>query len=129
MRYQYKPPQNSHLLNEYQKKYRVTFSNTLLTMYYKKEIDLLQINFSDESRFVLGDDKQWVWRRYGERNDTAIVSQVKFAPSVMIYAAIGMNFKSELVIVEGSIDSEKYIEKIIASKMIEDHDGSVGRGQ
>lgn len=58
MRYQYKPPQHSHLLNEDQKKYRVTFSNSLLTMYYKKEIDLLQINFSDESRFVLGDDKQ-----------------------------------------------------------------------
>lgn len=128
MRYKYKPPQHSQLLSEQQKVNRISFSNTLLTKYHNSEIDLQAINFSDESRFVLGDDKQWVWRRHGERNPTAVVPQVKFPPSVMIFAVIGRNYKSKLVLVEGSIDSEKYIENIKQSGLISDLDSTLGRG-
>lgn len=128
MRYKYKPPQHEQLLTEQQKTNRLSFCNTLLTKYQNSEVDLTSINFSDESRFVLGDDKQWVWRRYGERNPTAVVQQVKFPPYVMIFAAIGKDYKSKLVIVEGSIDSEKYIENIKQSGLIDDLDNTLGRG-
>ena len=94
----------------------------------KKKIDISKIVFSDESRFVLGDNKRWVWRRYGERNPTTVVSQVKFPPSIMIYAVIGVDYKSQLIIVDGSIDSQKYIQNIQSSQMIEDLDNVYGRG-
>ncbi len=128
MRYKYKPPQHEQLLTEQQKTNRLSFCKTLLTEYQNSEVDLTSINFSDESRFVLGDDKQWVWRRYGERNPTAVVQQVKFPPYVMIFAAIGKDYKSKLVIVEGSIDNEKYIENIKQSGLIDDLDNTLGRG-
>ena len=46
----------------------------------------------------------------------------------MIYGAIGMNYKSKLVLVEHSIDSDQYIKNILASKMIETLDSTRGIG-
>ncbi len=86
------------------------------------------IIFSDESRFVEGDDKQWVWRRYGDRNPTAQYHSKKFPKSVMIYGSIGHNYKSQIVIVHGSIDSYKYQENILRSGMINDLDSNLGKG-
>ena len=76
--------------------------------YYSNTIDLTTIVFNDESRFVLGDDKRWVWRKYGERNITATAATQKFPESIMIYGAISKDYKSNLVIVDGNIDSSKY---------------------
>jgi hypothetical protein len=49
----------------------------------KKRIDLpdslSMIRFSDESRFVLGDDKKWVWDRKGEDNPSASISTNKLS--------------------------------------------------
>ena len=78
LRYSYKPPQLNHNLTEVQKRNRILFARTMILMAYNGQIDLRSIVFSDESRFVLGDDKQWVWRRYGERNPTAVRSLNKF---------------------------------------------------
>ena len=99
LNYCYKPPQHTHLLTSKQMSDRVSFAYTLVHYYYSNEIDLTTIVFSDESRFVLGDDKRWVWRRYGERNVTAVVGSLKFPESIKIYGAI-------------SIDSLKYQENI-----------------
>lgn len=97
-------------------------------MRYEEKIDLTSIIFSDECRFVEGDDRQWVWRRYGERNPTAYHRTNKFPRSIMIYGAIGLDYKSELVIVEGTIDSSKYQENILNSKMIDVLDSNRGKG-
>ena len=44
-------------------------------------------------------------------------------PKVMIWAAIGWNFKSELFFVEGSVNTEFYIDNIIlGSHFVEDAD-------
>lgn len=67
------------------------------------------IAFSDESRFVLGDDKKWVWVRKGEYTPSSMVTSVKFPQSVMIFAVIAIGYKSDILIVPGSIDSECYI--------------------
>jgi hypothetical protein len=69
---------------------------------------LHSICFSDESRVVLGHDNQWVWYRRGENNPSANFETAKFPQGVMIFAVIGVNYKSNLLIVDGSIDAEKY---------------------
>ena len=40
----------------------------------------------------------------------------------MIYAVIGVDYKSQLIIVDGSTDSQKYIQNIQSSHTIEDLD-------
>ena len=78
LNYHYKPPKHKQALTPKQIADRVSFAYTLITMYYSNEIDLGSIVFSDESRFVLGDDKRWVWRRHGEDNPTAYKQTDKF---------------------------------------------------
>ena len=43
---------------------------------------------------------------------SSTVQQQKFPSSVMVFAVIGVNFKSKLLIVEGSIDSDRYIQNL-----------------
>lgn len=129
LHYCYRHPQHTHLLTPKQKADRVSFAYTLINSYYSNEIDLTTNVFSDESRFVLGDDRRWVWRRYGERNETATTATLKFHDAIMIYGAISKNYKSKLVIVDGNIDSTKYQENIRKSEMIEDMNDKYGRGK
>jgi hypothetical protein len=73
--------------------------------------DALQtICFSDESRVVLGHDNMWVWYRRGEDNPSANFETLKFAPSLMVFGVIGVGYKSRLLFIEGSINTDKYIE-------------------
>jgi hypothetical protein len=67
-----------------------------------------RIHFSDESRIVLGGEKRWIWYREGEDNPAASISSVKFLPSVMAFAVIGIGFKTDLLLVEGSIETDWY---------------------
>ena len=97
-------------------------------MFYSDEIDLSSIVFSDESRFLMGDDKRWVWRRRGEDNPTLYKQTEKFPSSVMIYSAIGVGYRSNLVFVNGTIDSTKYQQNIIESGMIKKMNEIKGRG-
>jgi hypothetical protein len=67
---------------------------------------LPKIPFSHELRIVLGGDKRWIWYCEGEDNPAALKLSIKFPPSVMVFAVIGIDFKSDLLFVEGSIDLE-----------------------
>jgi hypothetical protein len=71
---------------------------------------LEKIHSSDESRLVLGYDKSWIWYRYGKDKSAASTSSMKFPPSLMIFVIIGIGFKSYLLLVEGSTDTERYID-------------------
>jgi hypothetical protein len=84
------------------------------------------IHFSDESRFVLGDDKRWVWYGRGEENESATHATQKFAPSVMIFAVIGDGDKSKLLFVERTIDADREIENLNELGFIEELDRSKG---
>jgi hypothetical protein len=84
------------------------------------------IAFSDESRVVLGTDKQWVWYRKGECNVSANVTSQKFPPGVMVFAVIGVGYKSKLLIVDGTIDSHKYIDNLVDLNVIPELDEKHG---
>ena len=73
--------------------------------------------FSDESRFCLqaGDGRVRVWRRPGERfSDNCIREQDKHrGGSVMVWGAIDLQEKSDLIIVDGTLNAEQYLEQVI----------------
>jgi hypothetical protein len=80
------------------------FTNDLMAM----AIDLTKIIFSDEYRFVLGDDHCWRNSRRGEWNETVFVRSTKFPESVMIWGAIGLDYQSGCFHCSHGIDSDEY---------------------
>jgi hypothetical protein len=58
----------------------------------------------------LGGDKRWIWYREGEDNGSASISSIKFPPSVMIFAVIGIGFQSNFLLVEGSINTDRSLQ-------------------
>ena len=115
LNFKYLPLKHKQNLTESQKRNRVLFSYNIL----KEGINGEDIIFSDESRFVLGTDRHWVWRRRGEDVPGIYEACDKFPKSVMVFGAIGNNFKSTLVIVKTSIDAFTYQRILVDSKVIE----------
>jgi transposase len=105
--FRYQPPRHTQELKDYHIEDRRNFAAKMLA----HPSWLPKIHFSDESRFVLGDDKRWVWYRRGEYNPSAMRSTRKFPPAVMIFAVIGPNYKSKLLFVDGTINTDKYIQR------------------
>jgi transposase len=69
--------------------------------------------FSDESRFCSKADNANVWKRSGVRRKSNLAHCTKFAKiSIMVWGAIGLNFKSKLLILEGSVNAQKYIDAL-----------------
>jgi transposase len=74
------------------------------------ELKRLPFVFSDESRFCFGSDNRWTWQRRGYYNWSSLSVHDKFPQfSIMVWGAIGPDFKSELIICDGFINSEKYL--------------------
>jgi hypothetical protein len=78
------------------------------------------IHFTHVSRFLLGDDQQWVWYRRGEENLSATLATGKFPPSVMIFGVIGVDYKSKLLFIKGTVNADKHIENLAALGFIEE---------
>ena len=89
-------------LSDSQKKKRILFSNGIL----KNGIDGSRVIFSDESRFVIGSSKIWTWRRRGDLNENLFHKTNKFPSSVMIFGAIGLDYKSGIVLIKSTVDAD-----------------------
>lgn len=76
-----------------------------------------RVVFSDESRFCLGanDGRTRVWRRAGERRNQECIRQRHTGPTpgIMVWGAISYTGRTPLVIVEGTLNSARYIQTII----------------
>ena len=81
-----------------------------------------QVLFSDESRFTLerSDGRARVYRRSGERYTDACVKQTdRFrGGSVMVWAGINNNRKTNLVIINGNLNAQRYRDEILAPVVI-----------
>ncbi|MBR4634193.1 transposase, partial [bacterium] len=115
--FQYKPPKQRQLLTEEQKKKRKRFVYSIFNL---PDFPWRTIIFSDESRVCLGNDSKWVWRRRGDTCQTIFVEKTKYAPGIMIYGAIGHDYKSKLVFTSINIKSDVYTENLEKSGMFED---------
>jgi transposase len=67
MGFRFRPPRHKQILRPEHLEARVAFCEEMLSQPQYLPV----INFSDESRFVLGDDKRWIWYRRGEKNESA----------------------------------------------------------
>lgn len=85
--------------------------------------------FSDESMFVLGRHKKWVWVDKEQITERVLSQNQHHPPQIMIWGAIGWNFKSSLVFFEESVSADTYIDKIIfGSNFIDEADKHWGIG-
>ena len=78
--------------------------------------------FSDESRFSVSsaDGRQRVYRRRNERYaQCCVLERNRFGGgSVMVWGAINHRFKSQLVIVNGNLNAQRYIDQILRPVVI-----------
>jgi hypothetical protein len=101
---------------------RLRFANDLMAM----AIDPTKIIFSDESRFVIGDDHRWLDLRRGEWTETAFVHSTKFPESVMIWGTIGLDYKSGCFHCSHGVDSCGYQSILLRSEFVENLNNRYG---
>lgn len=125
LQFRYKPPKIRQVLQDYQIFNRLRFSHSMLV----SDINMSKIVFSDESRFCLDNDNVYRWYRKGEISDNIFWEKSKFNCGVMVFAAIGFNYKSKIVFCEKTINDMEYRNVIEKSLLIEDLDKMHGQGQ
>ena len=114
--FEYKPPKKRQQLTEDQKEKRLIFASSILNI---PDFPWKKIIFSDESRICLKNDGNWVWRKRGLISDEIFEDQLKYSTGIMIYGAIGLNYKSKLIFTDVKIDSCVYAGNIEESGMLD----------
>ena len=125
LQFNFKQPKIRQALNDQQKHYRMKFAYSLLC----SELDFQKIIFSDESRFCLGSDNIYRWYRKGENDDQVFIESEKYNPSIMVFGAIGYNYKSEIVLCSGHVDSIEYRQLIESANIENDLNNMYGAGK
>lgn len=86
-----------------------------------------KVVFSDESWFELGSQKQWIWRHHDDFGPDVVCNHNPHQKKIMIWGAIGEQFKSRLVFIDGVINGDKYFDDIICgSGFLDDADQAFG---
>ena len=116
LEFEFKPPKIRQALSDSQKSNRVRFAHSMIY----NNIDLSKIIFSDESRFSLKADNNLIWYRRGEKDDNIFVEKDKFTTSIMVYGAIGINYKSKLVACSAGVNALEYRKIMEKSEMFSD---------
>lgn len=115
--FNYKPPKIKKFLNDAQIKSRIVFSNSILSYSLSKQINTANFIFSDESRFCRTKDGVWRWYRKNENTDDIYDKKNKFEQGIMVYGAIGYDYKSKLIVCEKTVDDIEYRRIINESQM------------
>ncbi|UYV79305.1 RPS13 [Cordylochernes scorpioides] len=78
-----------------------------------------RVVFSDESRFCLSSDSRRVrvWRRRGERSNPAAFVERPTARQrgIMAWSAIAYDIRSTLVLIQGTMTSQRYVDDVLRS--------------
>jgi hypothetical protein len=75
-----------------------------------RETSVGEVDFCDESRFTMGPDNHWVWRRRGEYTEGVFAEPNKYTKiSIHVWAVIGSGFKFPFIIFAKSVDLIHYI--------------------
>ena len=124
LRFAWKPPKVRQSLKPFQIHDRLRFAFTMVD----RSIYQMPILFSDESRFALTSDGKWIWRRRGDYDESVFSDRTKFPVSVMVWGAIGPDFKSNLVFCDNSVTQSEYIDILKRSRLFEEADARWGKG-
>lgn len=98
--FNFKPPKIKQFLNEKQIESRLIFSNSIKA----HKIDTNKFVFSDESRFCRTKDGIWKWYRKDDNSYDIYDKKNKFENGIMVFGAIGFNYKSKLIVCEKTVD-------------------------
>ena len=78
--------------------------------------------FSDESRFSLdfADRRRRVWRRRNERYVRCCITEHDRygGGSVMVWGAVSWNHKSNLVVIDGNLNAQRYVNEILRPNVL-----------
>lgn len=124
LHFNFKPPKQRQALSQAQKENRLIFGHSILN----SELDLERIVFSDESRFCIAADNSWIWYRRGELSDNVFKETEKYSQGIMMYGAIGLGYKSRLIICSSGVNAIEYHDIITRSGMFEVLDQRYGAG-
>lgn len=91
--------------------------------------DFGKVVFSDESWFELGPDNRWLWRKNGDYREEVCAVHAKFPKKVMVWGAVGKDFKSELIFWEGNVNKENYYQTLHDHNVFKDANQHFGEGQ
>jgi transposase len=120
----WRPPLVKQEMSVTQEHERLQFSTDVLMT---ANLDTTRIIFSDESRFVLGDNHEWRHIRRGDWNETAFVTKTKFPISVMIWGAIGVGYKSGCIFCSDGVDAQEYQAVLKKAELVEELNNRDGR--
>lgn len=85
--------------------------------------------FSDESWFEFGPDNRWLWVRPNDYRPEVCVARQKHPAKVMVWGAIGKNFKSQIIFWKGNVNKENYIPTLQEHNFFADADAHFGKGK
>jgi hypothetical protein len=107
--FSYLPPKKCQVLTEQQRRESMQFARDFRT----GKLLLVNLIFCDESRFAMGPDNHWVWRRRGEYSEGGFAETNKYTKiSIHMWAAIGSGFKFPLIIFTKDVDPTHYIDSL-----------------
>ena len=113
----YTHPRKRQALTQSQIERRIKFCEEQLMNAEKWKFNVI---ITDESRFGIYPDNSMLWLQRGVYNENTFESTEKFSKTLMVWAGIGYNYKSELIFVESTLGSAQYIKMLIENKVIED---------
>ena len=121
----YRQPIRSVKLSSSAKEKRLAFTS----FHIQNKTNFRNVVFTDEAWFQLDRNKRWVWVDKAHISEKVMSNHVSHPQKIMVWGGIGYNFKINIVFVEGSLDSDAYIDQVIFnSNLIEHADETYGMG-
>ncbi|KAJ3424695.1 transposable element-related [Anaeramoeba flamelloides] len=114
LKFDYKPPRIRQFLTELQKAKRILFA---LDMESTKT-NWNRVIFSDESWFYINSQTRKIWRMPNEKSESVFQEKKHYDEKVLIWGAFGVDFKSRLIVINGSINTHIYIKEILKKSKI-----------
>ena len=109
------------VINDRRRRLRRNWANNHRRGVWRNQ-DWRRVIFSDESRFKLyrADGRQRVYRRIGERFAPCNVNPVdRFGGgSVMVWGAIRFGWRSQLLVVDGYLTANRYLDTVLSNQII-----------
>ena len=79
--------------------------------------EMKKIVFTDESMICAAPRDKKIWRIPGDYSDQYFLQFTSRPIKRMIWGCIGYNFKSQLILIEGSVNSQSYIKYLLDSNI------------
>ena len=91
--------------------------------------DWNRVIFSDESWFEIGAGRRFCWRHHYDSGEKVSCEKRSHPPKVMIWGAVGHDYKSNLVFIDKNMTGHVYYEDVICSGFLDTADNAFGFNQ